>query len=54
MKYSNQKNYRDCLKIEIEKPVIDTEIPLNDNKNFFVPWMLKLNKKIIGIFSKNK
>jgi hypothetical protein len=54
MKYSNQKNYRDYLKVEIEKPVIDSAISLNDNKNFFVQWMSKLNKKIVEIFSKNK
>jgi hypothetical protein len=54
MKYSNQKNYRDYLKVEIEKPVIDAEISLNDNKNFFVREISKLNKKIVGIFSKNK
>jgi hypothetical protein len=54
MKYSNQKNYRDYLNIEVEKTIKNLDKPLNDKKNFLIQGISKLNKKIVGIFSKNK
>jgi len=52
MKYSNQKNYRDYLNIEVEKTIKNLDKPLNDKKNFLIQGISKLKKKIIGIFSK--
>jgi hypothetical protein len=52
MKYSNQKNYRDYLQIEIQKTINNLDRPTINKKNFLVEGFSNLKKKIINIFSK--
>ena len=52
MKYSNEKNYRDQLKIEVEKIINNLDLPVTSKKNILFECFDDIKKKIINKFSK--
>ncbi len=52
MKYSNEKNYRDQLKIEVEKIINNLDLPVTPKKNILFECFDDIKKKIINKFSK--
>ena len=51
MKYSNQKNYRDQLEIEVEKTINNLDLPFKDKKNILVHFFSNIKKAISNILS---
>ena len=54
MKYFNNRSYRDCMMVEVEKMIKNIEEPTTEKQNLFLKNSKNIINKIKNLLKKNK